>query len=182
MGKQAWPVRRVPTSRPFLQGVALPHTKVPIQVSARLGFVDVRIHFMLWSTDIPDMVLFVPASVIPHIALPNFGRMKATILLKHHSTSVLSSASQRRVLGMLSAWVRTRLIELRSSICNPDLRKCLCLPGHYTLHLSVISSLLQLTSEVLHQPNLSGFILCIYFFFVILANKCIYHTLTSLSI
>lgn len=86
------------------------------------------------------MVLFVPASVIPHIALPDFGRMKATILLRHHSISVLSSAGQVRGLGTLIAWVRRRLIELRNCICNPDLRKCRHLSGHFTLHLSVIIS------------------------------------------
>lgn len=44
---------------------------------------------------------------------------------------------------MLFAWIRRRLIELRSNICNPDLRRCLCLSRHYTLHSSVISSLLS---------------------------------------
>lgn len=33
---------------------------------------------------------------------------------------------------MLFAWVRRRLIELRSNICHPDLRKYLCLSRHYT--------------------------------------------------
>ena len=137
---------------------------------------------MLWSGDTPDMAPFVPASVIPHFALQDFGMMKATILLKHHCTSVLSSIGWGRGLGMLFARVRRRLIELRSSICNPNLRKCLCLSGHYTLHLSVISSLLQLASEVLHWSNLAGFILCVYFLLVILANKRTPRRLTSLAI
>lgn len=113
--------------------------------------------FMLWSTDIPNVVLLVPASVISHIALPDFGRMNPTILLQHHSTSVLFSAGQGRVLGTLFAWVRRRLIELRSSISNPDQRKCLCLSGHYTLHLSVISPLLQLTSDQIWQASFCVF-------------------------
>lgn len=58
---------------------------------------------------------------------------------------------------MLFAWIRRRLIVLRSNICNPDLRRCLCLSGHFTLHSSAISSLLQLTSEILLWPDLALF-------------------------
>lgn len=79
---------------------------------------------------------------------------------------------------MLFAWVRRRLIELRSNICNPGLGKCLCLSGHYTLCLSVISSFLHLTSEILLWP---GFVLCICFFLVLPANKHRHHTLPGVS-
>lgn len=82
---------------------------------------------------------------------------------------------------MLSAWIRRRLTELRSNICNPDLRKCLCLSGHYILHLSVIPSLLQLTSGILLWPDLAVLVLCIYFFLVIPANKHTHHTLPAVS-
>lgn len=67
------------------------------------------------------------------------------------------------------------------NICDPDLRKCLCLSGHYTLYLSVISSLLQLTSGISLWPDLAGFVLCVYFFLVIPANKHTQLTLPGVS-
>lgn len=63
---------------------------------------------------------------------PRFWKDEGIILLKHHSISVLSSTGKRRRLGMLFVWMRRRLIELRSNICHPDLRKYLCLSRHYT--------------------------------------------------
>lgn len=106
MGKQTWYVLRDLASRPelpFLQGISKFSFKSVLGLDSWSGH---RIYFMLWSTDILDTVLFLPASVIPHLALPDFGRMKATILLKHHSTSVLYSAVQEKWLEMLFAWVR----------------------------------------------------------------------------